>query len=227
MASLPNSNRHPVANDTLNDVKVERPEKKAKTGVISPSDGVTLSNASSLVPSRVFFTKGAGRHREKLNSFELALRNAGIARFNLVRVSSIFPPGCKIISKKDGLEELQTGQIVYTVLSENATNEPNRLLAASIGVAIPADRTHHGYLSEHHSFGQKEKVAGDYAEDLAAEMLATTLGIEFDPDKGYDEFREIYKIDGRIVNTRNITQSTVGDKTTMWNTVLAAAVFLP
>jgi arginine decarboxylase len=112
-------------------------------------------------------------------------------------------------------------------MSENAANEPNRLLAASIGVAIPADRTHHGYLSEHHSFGEREKVAGDYAEDLAAEMLATTLGIEFDPNTGYDELREIYKIDGRIIHSRNITQSAVCDTKHLWTTVLAAAVFLP
>ena len=198
----------------------EKPAARAPTSM-------NVTGFQSFVPSRVFFTKGAGRHREKLNSFELALRNAGIAKFNLVRVSSIYPPGCKMITKNEGLAELQTGQIVYCVLSENQTNEPNRLLAASIGVARPADRTHHGYLSEHHSFGQTERVAGDYAEDLAAEMLATTLGIEFDPDTGYDELREVYKLDGRIVNTRNVTQSAVGDKSKLWTTVLAAAVLLP
>ncbi|UCH90351.1 MAG: arginine decarboxylase, pyruvoyl-dependent [Thermoplasmata archaeon] len=188
---------------------------------------MSVNQGSNLVPSRIFFTKGCGHHREKLNSFELALRNAGIARFNLVRVSSIFPPGCKIIKRDEGFAELQTGQIVHCVISENAANEPNRLIAASIGVAIPADRTHHGYLSEHHSFGEGERVAGDYAEDLAAEMLATTVGIEFDPDTGYDELREIYKIDGRIINSRNITQSAVCAKDKKWTTVLAAAVFLP
>ena len=45
----------------------------------------------------VFLTKGVGKHREKLNSFELSLRSAGIAEFNLVRVKSIFPPNCKLI----------------------------------------------------------------------------------------------------------------------------------
>lgn len=194
---------------------------------IQPTKLKAVKRKSGLVPSRVFFTKGTGRHREKLNSFELALRNAGIAQYNLVRVSSIFPPGCKIINKVEGLGELQTGQILYAVMSENSANEPNRLLAASIGVAIPADRKHHGYLSEHHSYGQTEQIAGDYAEDLAAEMLATTLGIEFDPDTGYDELREIYKIDGRIINSRNITQSAVCDKKNLWTTVIAAAVFLP
>jgi arginine decarboxylase len=197
----------------------------------SPGDSLNsnleAASKSSFVPTRVFLTKGTGRHREKLNSFELALRNAGIAKFNLVRVSSIFPPGCRIIKKEEGLAELQTGQILYCVISENSANEPNRLLAASIGLARPADHTHHGYLSEHHSYGETEHVAGDYAEDLAAEMLATTLGIEFDPDTGYDELREIYKIDGRIINSRNITQSAVCDKNKLWTTVLAAAVFLP
>lgn len=198
--------------------KVEDAKTNADLENLSPT---------AFVPSRIFFTKGIGKHREKLNSFELALRNADIAKYNLVRVSSIFPPGCKIVKKEEGLDELRTGQIVHCVLSENSSNEPNRLMAATIGVAIPADRTHHGYLSEHHSFGQKERVAGDYAEDLAAEMLATTLGIEFDPNTGYDELREIYKIDGRIINSRNITQSAICDKNNLWTTVLAAAVFLP
>ena len=46
----------------------------------------------SMVPKRLFFTKGVGKHKERLTSFELALRDAGIAAQNLVRVSSIFPP---------------------------------------------------------------------------------------------------------------------------------------
>lgn len=192
-------------------------------------EGITTTNSENsmqLIPKRVFFTKGIGRHKEKLNSFELALRSAGIARYNIVRVSSIFPPGCKIVSKTQGLAKLQSGQVIFCVLSENSSNEPNRLMAASIGVAIPTDISHYGYLSEHHSFGLTEKVCGEYAEDLAAEMLASTYGIEFDSDTGYDEKREIYRIDGRIVNTRNVTQSAVGDKKGLWTTVLTAAVFL-
>ncbi|NIR49666.1 arginine decarboxylase, pyruvoyl-dependent [candidate division KSB1 bacterium] len=174
----------------------------------------------------MFFIKGVGKHKEKLSSFELALRNAGIARFNLVKVSSIYPPQCKIVSKKEGLKELQAGQIVHVVMSENATNEPHRLIAASIGVAIPKDRSHYGYLSEHHSFGQRDDVAGDYAEDLAASMLATILGVDFDPDASWDEKKEIWRISGEIVTTRNITQSAIGDKHGLWTTALAAAVLI-
>jgi len=56
-----------------------------------------------------------------------------------------------------------------------------------VGCAIPADKKAYGYISEHHSFGQTERQAGDYAEDLAAAMLASTLGIDFNIDESWDE----------------------------------------
>ena len=179
-----------------------------------------------IVQQELFFTKGVGTHREKLTSFELALRGAGIAACNLVRVSSIFPPGCKILSKDDGARRLKPGQVTFVVMSEAATREPQRLIAATIGVAIPRNKKLYGYLSEHHSFGESEKTAGDYAEDLAAEMLATTLGLDFDPDTSWDEKKEVYRLSNQIVLTRNITQSAVGSKEGLWTTVIAAAVLV-
>lgn len=179
------------------------------------------------VPKRIFLTKGVGKHRERLSSFELALRSAGIASCNLVRVSSIFPPHCKLVSRTEGLKRIRPGQITFVVLSENSTREPHRLIAAGIGVALPADRSMYGYLSEHHSFGETEDRAGEYAEELAAEMLATTLDVEFDPDLNWDEKKEIYRISNKIVRTMNITQSAVGDKRGLWTTVLAAAILIP
>ena len=157
----------------------------------------------------------------------MALRDAGLAPFNLVYVSSIFPPRCKLISRAQGLKQLYPGQIVFSVVSSNATREPHRLIAASIGVAIPADTNAYGYLSEHHSFGEKENVAGDYAEDLAAEMLATTQGVEFDPDRSWDEKREIWRISNKIVKSTNITKTAVGHKNGLWTTVVAGAIFIP
>ncbi len=179
-----------------------------------------------MIPQKVFFTKGVGREKEKLASFESALRDAGIEKYNLVRVSSILPPQCKIISREAGLKELKPGQILFCILSENSSNEPNRLLAASVGCAMPADKSQYGYLSEHHSYGEKEGKAGDYAEDLAASMLATTLGLEFDVEKNYDERKEVWKMSGKIVRTTNITQSAIVGKEGNWTTVVAAAVLL-
>jgi arginine decarboxylase len=177
------------------------------------------------VPKMIFFTKGVGTHKEELHSFELALRDAGIEKCNLVQVSSIFPPGCKLISKARGLAELKPGAITYCVLSRCCSNEPRRLLAASVGCAIPADKKAYGYISEHHSFGQTERQAGDYSEDLAAAMLASTLGIDFNIDESWDEKKEIFKISGKIVSTRNITQSSIVKKHG-YTTVLAAAVLV-
>ena len=177
-------------------------------------------------PQECFLVRGVGKHREKLTSFELALRDAGIAMFNLVRVSSIFPPGCKVIPRNEGLPKLRPGQITHVVLAEIATNEPHRLVVASIGLSIPADRTTYGYISEHHAFGETEDKAGEYAEDLSAEMLATILNVtDFDPSKSYEDLRQEWKISGKIYKTTEITQSAFGEKNGLWTTVVAAVVF--
>jgi len=178
------------------------------------------------VPTKIFLTKGVGVHKDKLASFELALRDAGIEKCNLVFVSSILPPSCKIIPKDDGIKFLKAGQITFCVVSRNETDEPNRLISAAIGVAVPKENDQYGYLSEHHAFGQKAELAGEYAEDLAATMLATTLGIEFDSDKAWEDREQVYKASGRIFKTTNICQSAEGNKDGLWTTVITAAVML-
>ena len=155
---------------------------------------------------------------------DLAARHARIAEYNLVSVSSIFPPQCRLVSRAAGLKNLTPGQILFCVRSQAETNEPHRMIAASVGVAIPKDRAHYGYLSEHHSYGENERRADDYAEDLAAEMLATILGLEFDPDQAWDEKRELWRLSGQIVHTSAATQTAVGDKNGLWTTVVAASV---
>jgi len=179
-----------------------------------------------IVPKKVFFTKGVGKHKHQLQSFELALRDAEIEKFNLVSVSSILPPGCQVIPKEDGLRYLVPGQIVHLVMARNTTNEANRMVAASIGCALPADGTHYGYLSEHHVFGENADMAGHYSEDLAATMLATKLGIPFDAEKDWDERENLYKMSGKIVKSFNVTKTAEGDKGGLFTTVIAAAVFV-
>ena len=180
----------------------------------------------SRVPARMFFTSGVGVHNEELAAFEVALRDAGIAKYNLVHVSSIFPPGCRRISRAKGLEYLSAGEIVYCVMARIATNEPNRQLSAAIGVALPADERQYGYLSEHHSYGQTGEKAGEYAEDLAASMLASTLGIKFDPDEAWDSRRQAFRLSGKIVRTSNIVQSARSDSKGKWTCAIAAAVLI-
>ncbi len=179
-----------------------------------------------LVPKKLFLTRGKGIHEDRLTSFEYALREAGIAGTNVVLISSIFPPSAKLISRNQGLKLIKSGQILFTIYSKNQTNEPHRLISASVGVAQPSDKSHYGYLSEYESFGQTEKEAGDYAEDIAAQMLASSLGIPFDIDKSWDEKRQQWNISGEIYKTSNITQTAIGDKKGRWTTVFAAAVMI-
>lgn len=180
---------------------------------------------SRLIPRKIFLTKGVGRHKEKLASFEMALRDAGIQAVNYVKVSSIFPPGAKLISKEEGLKLIRPGEITFIVMSRNETDEPHRLIATSVGMALPSDVNSYGYLSEHHASGQTDEECGDYAEDIAAQMLATTLGIPFDQNASWDARQEQWRLSNEIVKTTNITQSAIGQRG-VWTTVLAAAVLL-
>ncbi|MBG0775546.1 MAG: arginine decarboxylase, pyruvoyl-dependent [Desulfovibrionaceae bacterium] len=181
--------------------------------------------ANSFVPKRAFFTRGIGRHQAKLQSFELALRDAGIEKQNLVYVSSIFPPKCQLISLEEGRAELLPGQVTFCVMARNATDEKGRLVGSAVGLAFPTDNENYGYISEHHAFGQDESEIGDYAEDLAATMLATTLGVDFDPDTGFDERREIYRMSGKIVDSASAPCVTKG-VSGVWTTTISAVVFL-
>lgn len=189
---------------------------------------MTQEDVSSVfVPKKMFLTKGVGRHSHKLNSFELALRDANIQFCNLVNVSSIFAPNCKIICRKEGVKFLPAGQITFVVMAREATNEPGRLFSSSIGLARMVGKPDlYGYLSEDHGFGQTAKKSADHAEDLAAQMLASTLGIELDPETDWDARKNIYHTPQYNISTTHITQSAIGHKDGLWTTVVAAAVFL-
>ena len=178
-----------------------------------------------MVPKRVFLTKGVGRHKYKLKSFEEALRKAGVAQQNLVQVSSILPPKCKIISREKGLAELTPGEICFCVMARADTNEHGRLVGTSVGIAVPKDQKKWGYLSEVHGHGMNQTEAADLSEDLAAGMLGTTLGLEVDPDKAWSEKEQVYKSSGLIIRTSNVTQTARGQKD-LWTTVVAVAMFL-
>lgn len=184
-----------------------------------------------MIPKYVFFTKGVGVHRNRLESFELALRGGNIQMLNLVEVSSILPPNARIISKEEGMTMLQPGQVTFTVMSRNTTDEPRRLITASVGIARPKDRSRYGYISEHHDFGLSEHEASDRTEDMAASMLASTLGLPFNPDAAWDERKEVFKMSHLLVETFSVSQEAYGFyeenmTTRKFTTVIAAAVMV-
>ena len=180
---------------------------------------------SDLVPTKVFLTKGVGRHKYQLKSFESALRQAGVAQQNLVQVSSILPPKCKVVSRENGIKGLIPGSISFCVMARADTNEHGRLVASSIGVAIPKDTGKWGYLSEVHGHGMNNQQAGDMAEDLPAGMLGTTLGLELNPEIAWSEKEQAYKSSGLFIRTTNVTQTAKGIEG-LWTTTVAIAMFL-
>jgi arginine decarboxylase len=186
-------------------------------------NSVTFQN---WVPKKIFLTKGKGISKERLTSFELALREAGIASLNLITVSSILPPKCEFVDKEDGVKLLEPGQVVPVVLARSDSNIQEDIVSSGVGVAIPKDQEHYGYLSEHHCTGMSEYAMEEYVEDLAAEMLATTYGVNFDPDASWDEKRELWEIDNRIVKTKSITQTAKVTSEGFWCTTVSAAVLI-
>jgi arginine decarboxylase len=178
-----------------------------------------------LVPKSFFLTRGIGVHRERLTAFELALRDADIEQQNLVTISSILPPNCIEIERQKGVATLLPGEITFTVLARAETNEPGRRVNSSIGLARPSEPSMYGYISEHHGYGMTGEQSGDYAEDLAASMLASTLGIEFDPDAAWDERKRVYETSNLIIGSTSVTAYAEGDQNNRWTCAVAAAVF--
>lgn len=180
------------------------------------------------VPSGAFLTKGCGVHPTEIGSFEMALRAAGIAAFNLVPVSSILPPPCSIVKKSAGLKRLKSGQIVHCVLSRVASNEPGKRLSACIGLSIPSDRASYGCFFEHQTTGENAgQKTGQYAAELSAEMLATLLGVRIDPSWSPERRQKAWLQSGKIKSTRSMTQTAVVQERGMFTTVVVVAVLVP
>ena len=177
------------------------------------------------IPTKMFLTSGVGVHRHRLTAFEFALRDADIEQQNLVSVSSILPPRCELIARDVGVATLKPGEITFCVMARTETNEAGRRIHASIGLARPADPAMYGYIAEHHGFGMTGDQSGEYAEDLAATMLASTLGIDFDPDAAWNERKRVYEHSHLIIDSMSVTAATEGDSEGRWTCAVAATVF--
>lgn len=163
-----------------------------------------------MIPKKIFLTKGKGFHKNKLHSFELALREAGIHKCNLVKVSSIIPPHCKLISKKEGVSLLRPGEITYCVLSVCETNKLNEEISAAVGLAFSDDKDIIGYIAEGIKQGIECKNLKDYIENTAYEMFNSIL-----KEKNNEQ----------SIRKKSIVQTSKGKKDA-WSTVVAAAVFI-
>src|SRR4051812_24991069 len=181
----------------------------------------------AIVPTKFFFTKGTGIHEKYMRAFEEALRDAGVHTCNFIKTSSVIPPGCKLISREEGVKLLCPGQITFAIIAESITNEPGQIISAGIGMAQPKDKSQHGFLTE------VEEAIGRTAEDveqdvieMAIENLITQKNPKFDGEKVYRKGKKNYSIEGQDILVDSIVQSAEGAEKNQYTVVVALAVFI-
>jgi arginine decarboxylase len=181
----------------------------------------------SIVPTKFFFTKGVGVHEKDMRAFEEALRDAGIHTCNLIKTSSIIPPGCKRISLEDGMKLIPAGQITFAILAQSQTNEPGQIITAGIGMAQPKDKTQYGYLTEVESaIGRTEEDVEQDVIEMAIENLVTEWDPKFDGEKVYKKGKKNYSIKGRDISVDSVVASAKGAEKNQFTVVVAVAVFI-
>lgn len=180
---------------------------------------------SPWVPKKVFLTKGVGVHAERLNSFEEALRDAHISPMNLVMVSSIVPPHCKLVGVGEGLQMLSPGQITFCVMSKCESDEEGRLLASAVALLLPENDDDYGYISEYHGYGKKFEEVDEWVCDQAAELYASAKGFKINWKRAWSEEDSKYTLEKRRYTPEVVISVAEGIKG-KWVTTIAAAVFI-
>lgn len=175
------------------------------------------------VPKKYFLTKGSGTGQTPLLSFEAALKDADIAAYNLVKVSSIIPPNCQEINIKKGKKYLSRGEIVYTVLSEHITNQSAKSISCALGIARPLDNSLHGYVYEHSDEDKPEETIGKFAEQCAISMVANASGLNIQNIERVHNNKDIQKI---LSQSKYISIEEQANTDTNFLTVIAALIFI-
>ena len=187
-----------------------------------------IEHGYSLVPRKVFVTRGLGVHEKQLTSRELAMTDAGVEKMNMIKASSIIPPGCEFISIREGKKQLMIGQMAFAILAQCSTNEPYKRISAAIGIAKPDDPDAYGFfteIEEDQGYGKTEEQAGEEVMHLAISNLAMSWRAKWN-DKMFDPRKKVYRIKNKNVRLSNVSQSATGDKDGKYTTVYVAAVFI-
>ncbi len=152
------------------------------------------------LPKRFFLTSGWGEASTELNAFDAALIKAGIGDTNLVKMSSILPPGAEQV---EGFE-FRKGSLVPLAFGTIASSRPGTLISAAVAVGIPEDPRAAGLIMECEAEGPSEECER-LARDMVREGMETIRGVRI---------REIKSI------SASLTVRTVG-------AVFAAVVLCP
>jgi arginine decarboxylase len=139
-------------------------------------------------PKRFFLTSGAGEASNRLNAFDAALIQAGIGDTNLIRMSSILPPGAEEIESF----EFPKGSLIPLAFGEMGSTEPGALISAAVAVGIPEDPSDAGLIMEHSFAGPPDRCE-QIARDMVREGMETVRGLKI---------REIKSVSASVVVKR-------------------------
>ncbi len=114
----------------------------------------------------------------ELSAFDSALNAAGIANYNLIRLSSVIPPKSKL-EEVEYVDKLpgKWGDRLYVVMAEQRAKTPNEEAWAGVGW-VQDKKTGQGLFVEHE--GKSEhRVRSDITQSLNA--LMATRNIDYGP----------------------------------------------
>jgi len=106
------------------------------------------------IPKQYFIVAGKGEGFTPLNAFDAALGDAGIGDLNLVKVSSIVPPGCQKIEPK----LIAPGSLIAIAYAAKTSTLHGEVIAASVAVGIPEDQERAGIIMEYSALGHRQEV---------------------------------------------------------------------
>jgi arginine decarboxylase len=105
-------------------------------------------------PTHYFLVSGASEGFTPLNAFDGALLHAGIGDTNLVKMSSIVPPRCQLISPVP----LPAGSLVPTAYASITSDVPGEMISSAVAVALPKESHYPGLIMEYSARGPKAEI---------------------------------------------------------------------
>lgn len=123
--------------------------------------------ALPLVPAHFFAVSAGSEGFTPLNAFDNALLEAGIGDTNLVRVSSIIPPGCT----KCAPLSLPPGALVPTAYAYYESDRAGEVISAAVAICLPEEEHLPGLIMEHSGAEPLESVS-TRVEEMAARGFA-------------------------------------------------------
>jgi arginine decarboxylase len=105
-------------------------------------------------PTQYFLVSGASDGMTPLNAFDGALLQAGIGNTNIVKMSSIVPPHCQLISPIP----LPLGALVPAAYGALSSDVPGEMIGAGVAIALPEDENRNGLIMEYSGKGDRSKI---------------------------------------------------------------------